>query len=64
MTIHGISIIPWNIFVLYSCLSFTEHAVIFLWRRAPQQMLRTHRSLETYCDKDEEKNDQFFYFSK
>jgi hypothetical protein len=21
----------------------------FLWWRAPQQMLRTHRSLETYC---------------
>jgi hypothetical protein len=37
----------------------------YLWRRAPQQMLRTHRSLKSYYDEDEEKDDQFFFnFSK
>jgi hypothetical protein len=23
--------------------------VFFVWRRAPQQLLRTHRSLKAYC---------------
>jgi hypothetical protein len=34
----------------------------FLWRRAPQQMLRMQRSLKASCDEDKEKDDWFFSF--
>jgi hypothetical protein len=33
---------------LNNCFNY-HHLIIFLWRRAPQQMLWTHRSLEACC---------------
>jgi energy-converting hydrogenase Eha subunit G len=34
-----------------TAVSCDNHKIyfFFLWRRAPQQMLRTHRGLEVYC---------------
>jgi hypothetical protein len=42
-------------FLLYEgqCLTVSMNVYIYiyivLWKRAPQQMLQTHRSLKTYC---------------
>jgi hypothetical protein len=49
------------------CVSRYSSALIlfFLWRRAPQQMLRTHRSLKAYCAAllmEDEKDDYVFIF--
>jgi hypothetical protein len=39
------NIVPHNTeFVIFAWISF-----VFVWWRGPQQMLRTHRSLEAYC---------------
>jgi hypothetical protein len=36
-------------FLKFSLKQTTCKIVPFLWRRAPQQQLRTHRSLKAYC---------------
>jgi hypothetical protein len=38
-----------------------QDVTLFLWRRAPQQKLRTHRSLKAYCATCDE-DEQFFSF--
>jgi hypothetical protein len=52
-------------FLIYSFLSRSVHNHAGGFFKAPQQMLRTHRSLKAYCatcDGGEEKDDQFFIF--
>jgi hypothetical protein len=44
------------------CCAVSNGIFFVSWRRAPQQMLRTHRSLKAYCEPCDEDHQFFFIF--